>query len=63
MQKERDWTIWMAIDLELLSKCDALIRLPGDSKGADIEVDYAMANGIPVYADMRLLLEDVDSCR
>jgi len=62
MQKERDWTTWIAIDLELLSKCDALIRLPGESKGADIEVDYARLNGIPVYADMRLLLEEIDPC-
>ena len=32
---------WLRIDLALLSMCDALLRLPGESKGADIEVAEA----------------------
>jgi len=34
--------------LAFLSHCDALIRIPGNSKGADIEVEYAKQNDIPV---------------
>jgi hypothetical protein len=40
---------WMAQDFEWLSLCDCLYRLPGDSPGADREVDYAREHGIPVF--------------
>lgn len=40
---------WLEIDLALLDVCDAIIRLPGESEGADIEVDYARRNGIELY--------------
>lgn len=33
----------------LLERCDAILRLPGESKGADEDVRRAMARGIPVY--------------
>ena len=49
MQKERAWDIWMDIDYALLDKCDILLRLPGESKGADLEVTYAQEQGIPVH--------------
>ncbi len=40
---------WMELCLEWLSKCDALVRLPGKSEGADNEVAEAKKLGIPVY--------------
>lgn len=40
---------WMAIDFELLSRCDCLLRLPGESKGADREEAFANKKGIPIY--------------
>lgn len=40
---------WLAIDLELLSRCDALLRFGGESNGADREVEYANEIGIPVF--------------
>jgi hypothetical protein len=43
---------WMAWDLDLLARCDALLRLPGDSPGADIEVKTAMDWGMPVVYDI-----------
>lgn len=46
---------WMALDLHLLAKCEAVYRLPGESPGADREVAYAEARGIPVLSDMRSL--------
>ena len=33
----------------LLSRCDAVLRLPGISKGADNDVKIALERGIPVY--------------
>jgi len=33
----------------LLEKCDAILRLPGASKGADADVALAQQRGIPVY--------------
>jgi len=43
---------WMRIDVKLLSGCDALLRLPGESNGADLEVDTARALGIKVYSSI-----------
>ena len=36
----------------LLQHCDAVLRLPGDSKGADNDVAIARGRGIPVYFDI-----------
>ncbi|PKQ32454.1 MAG: DUF4406 domain-containing protein [Actinobacteria bacterium HGW-Actinobacteria-2] len=33
----------------LLQHCDAVLRLPGDSRGADQDVSIAQNRGIPVY--------------
>lgn len=33
----------------LLQRCDAVLRLPGDSKGADNDVRLARERGLPVY--------------
>jgi hypothetical protein len=33
----------------LLQHCDAVLRLPGESKGADQDVAIARGRGIPVY--------------
>jgi len=42
----------------LLERCDAVLRLPGSSKGADNDVRIANERGIPVY----YRLEDVPGC-
>ena len=42
----------------LLALCDAVLRLPGDSKGADNDVRIARERGIPIYHR----LEDVPGC-
>jgi hypothetical protein len=36
----------------LLAHCDAVLRLPGDSKGAENDVRIARERGIPVYFDI-----------
>lgn len=43
---------WYAYDLEWLAACDALLRLPGASFGADQEVKTAVRLGLPVYLDV-----------
>jgi len=40
---------WLAIDLAILERCDKMVRLEGESEGAEMEVGFAQANGIPVY--------------
>jgi len=40
---------WLELDMEWLKVCDAVLRLPGESPGADVEVRLAESLGIPVY--------------
>ncbi len=39
---------WYELDLHYLDHCDAIVRLPGYSEGADNEIEYAIHNGIDV---------------
>jgi hypothetical protein len=43
------YAAWMAFDLEWLRVCDAVLRLPGESPGADRECAEARRLGIPVF--------------
>jgi hypothetical protein len=36
----------------LIEHCDAVLRLPGDSRGADQDVALARSRGLPVYTDV-----------
>ncbi|MCC4908048.1 DUF4406 domain-containing protein [Microbacterium sp. cx-55] len=36
----------------LLQHCDAVLRLPGDSVGADKDVEIALERGLPVYRSL-----------
>lgn len=45
------YEFWMKICLAWVARCDALIRLPGESKGGDREVEHARKLGIPVFGD------------
>jgi hypothetical protein len=42
----------------LLQHCDAVLRLPGESTGADQDVSIARERGIPVYT----ALEEIPGC-
>ena len=46
---------WYRYDIELLAHCDALLRLPGESAGADREVAFARENLIPVFHSISVL--------
>lgn len=48
----RPYGDWMKIDLAFLPACEAVIRLPGESPGADIETATARSLGIPVYSSV-----------
>jgi len=40
---------WMGVDLPWVRVSDAVLRLPGESVGADAEVMEAVSAGIPVF--------------
>lgn len=48
---------WYQFDLQWVDKCDALIRIPGESTGADAEVAYAKRKGIPVFFGVQAFLD------
>ena len=55
LRHSRPYEFWMNLDREELKRCDALLRLAGESVGADREVEWAKELGLPVfyhYADV-----------
>lgn len=46
---------WMQLDFEWLAACDYVLRLPGDSEGADRECRLAKKLGIFVYHSLDTL--------
>ncbi|OHB70483.1 MAG: hypothetical protein A2V70_06230 [Planctomycetes bacterium RBG_13_63_9] len=48
---------WMEVDLPWVAVADAVLRIPGESLGADIEVDHARAVGVPVLGTIGELVE------
>jgi hypothetical protein len=51
-QHAHEWEFWMKQDFEWLRACDAVFRIEGESKGADMEVELAKELGKPVYYDI-----------
>lgn len=47
-QHPRDYEDWMKFDFEWLKQCDAVLRFPGHSPGADREVEFATSREISV---------------
>ena len=60
IHRRRPYDEWLEMDLELLRRSDILVRLPGESPGADKEVEEAMEQGIPVVYGMEELVEWLD---
>lgn len=54
---EGNWNAYLEFDLEYVSVCDAIFRLSGESKGADLECEVANDLGIPVFTDYQELLD------
>ena len=53
----RRWEEWMAMDKIIIAHCDALLRLPGKSKGADLEVELAIDLNVPMFHTLNALME------
>lgn len=48
---------WIRHDLPIIEKCDALLRLAGESSGADREVAHAISKSIWVFHDWANMYE------
>jgi hypothetical protein len=57
----RPYEDWLKLDLAFIPCCDAVLRLPGASQGADGEVAAARANGIPVFTDIEVLIDTLQA--
>lgn len=49
MMFPREYWWWLKYDFEWLKCCDALVRIPGESPGAEKEIAFAKENHIPIY--------------
>ena len=54
-----EYEVWLEHDIHWLRKCDALIRLPGPSLGADAEVVEAERLGIAVYYSVEAFIQSM----
>lgn len=50
-----EYEFWLEQDLPWIEVCDALFRMPGESAGADREVEYAKMLGKKVLYDLKEL--------
>jgi hypothetical protein len=53
----RPYEFWLDLDNQFLPFCEAVLRLPGESSGADKEVTLARTLGIPVFVEFDELSE------
>jgi hypothetical protein len=53
----KPYETWMMLDKEWILRCDCLLRLPGESSGADAEVKWAEENAIPVFYSIQKMLD------
>lgn len=49
------WDEWIDYDLSLVARCDGVLRLPGYSRGADVETAFAEKQRIPVVRSIQSL--------
>lgn len=52
----QDKWYWLELDLAKMIRCDAVLRLPGESEGGDLEEQVAEDVGIPVFYDRESLM-------
>ena len=63
MAHPRPYTDWIEIDKVWVLTCDCVLRLEGESSGADGEVKLAKENGIPVYYSINDLVNTYNSTK
>ena len=56
LMSPHEYEYWTALDMAWLERCDALIRLPGQSKGADAEANEMRRQGKPVFFSVKQLV-------
>ena len=56
----KEYEVWTEMDMEWVRRCDCVLRLIGNSKGADAEVTLAESLGIPVFYDIESLADYFD---
>jgi hypothetical protein len=54
-----DYQFWIDLDMQEIPRCDALLRLSGESAGADREVQRAIDFDIPVFYSIDDLLNRI----
>jgi hypothetical protein len=57
LRRPQPYETWTKLDMIWVLKCDCLLRLPGESSGADAEVKFALENNVPVYYSIDELLK------
>ncbi|CAG7581541.1 MAG: putative ribosyltransferase-like protein [uncultured marine phage] len=57
MAHPRDYEDWLEVDMIWVEACDCILRLDGESSGADREVEYAKSLSKPVFYTVGELLE------
>jgi hypothetical protein len=53
----RPYEFWLELDKEFLGCCSGVLRLPGESSGADKELELANELGIPVFTSIEDLTQ------
>lgn len=54
----RHYEDWMKIDFAFIPSCDVMLRLPGESSGADREEAEAKRLGIPIFYGIDALITE-----
>ena len=57
LHEPQEYGTWMRVDAAWVEACDALLRLPGHSPGADAEMELAARQGICCFWSLEDLLE------
>lgn len=55
----KNYEQWIEWDFSWLEVCDAVLRIPGKSNGADREVVFALEHNIPVFYSIKSLKETI----
>ena len=55
--KPEPYSFWMEMCLDWIPHCDFVLRLPGESPGADRETEEAKLHSIPVFYSIREVVE------
>lgn len=56
--RPRSYQQWLDYDLQIMARCDLVLRVPGESQGADGEVEAALAQGQPVIHSRTTRIDD-----